>query len=392
MKAIICIKTTRRLGPTRRLLPILLPVVLVVVVPLLLVSFPFDGSRRSSGHSNGIGSPDPVSTVPNHRTSALDPTGEFSFIHISKAAGASWIESFLELPLDVCPKAKNLEYSVWFQTSHNRDPPQKEKRGGCKGANYNTMSLQSPRHHVWSMFSMCKHSGWGQKITKNTTFPRSGKSPEDDIRDIEVWLDHFLPMDNNHVGCYNCFHAANHQSRHLDAKVRMPHCMADMPDDEYRFEPNLNNSLATCWNQDFVAIVELLHESSCLMYFRLGSEAPPKAIRYLDQKCRCPPPVVDDETLKTKHVMHHKWGHRGDLRRLPHGILRKIEKLTRVDRELYLVALKELLNELAWLESPLALGRRVLCEDTLDKWELELTYLDVSFRSLYKKAPDALLH
>ena len=34
------------------------------------------------------------------------------------------------------------------------------------------------------------------------------------------------------------------------------------------------------------------------------------------------------------------------------------------------------MDEMAWLESDNALGRRVVCDDVLEKWEPELAYLD----------------
>ena len=57
--------------------------------------------------------------------------------------------------------------------------------------------------------------------------------------------------------------------------------------------------------------------------------------------------------------------------------------LTEVDAQLYKLALGEFMAKIAWLESDAALGRRVLCDDVLDRWEPELAYMNVSVTELY---------
>ena len=47
------------------------------------------------------------------------------------------------------------------------------------------------------------------------------------------------------------------------------------------------------------------------------------------------------------------------------------------------------MTEMAWLESDDALGRRVVCDDVLKKWEPELAYLDdgrLNVTQLYQDA------
>mmetsp|Transcript_4540 Transcript_4540/g.10920 ORF Transcript_4540/g.10920 Transcript_4540/m.10920 type:complete len:434 (-) Transcript_4540:50-1351(-) len=323
---------------------------------------------------------------PDNRIRELDPNGTFSFVHISKAAGSSWIASLQGLPLEkVCPKRNNgAEFSVEYQT-----------RTHCNGSDYHMVSLRSPRHHVWSLFTMCKYSDWGRNMTNGTAFPRSGTAETDDERDFEAFLDHFLPLGGEGtVDEYKCYHPANYQSRHLDVRgVKKPHGVRDLPHDEYRFEPNLNHSLSVYRDQDFVPVVELFHESSCLLYHRLGPRAPARVLRYLDQRCRCPQPEIregGEDVLELVHITHHALGHRQDLQNLPQSILDKVAILTRVDRELYLVALGEILAEVAWLESPAGLGRRVLCDEAIEKLEPELAYLDRSFANLYRDTTDKL--
>ena len=94
------------------------------------------------------------------RITPLDPTKKFSFVHIAKCAGATWIRLLnTVLKLVTCPKAEiGDEFSVFFQ-----------KNVYCKEADYTLISLRSPRHHVWSQFIMCKYSPWGPNITKGCT-------------------------------------------------------------------------------------------------------------------------------------------------------------------------------------------------------------------------------
>ena len=69
-------------------------------------------------------------------------------------------------------------------------------------------------------------------------------------------------------------------------------------------------------------------------------------------------------------------GKRSNLRDLPEETLSKLTKLTYADSFIYLNAIKRFMNDMAWLESDNALGRRVVCDNVLNKWEAELAYLD----------------
>jgi hypothetical protein len=142
----------------------------------------------------------------------------------------------------------------------------------------------------------------------------------------------------------------------------------------------------TYWEQEFVAVVEMHHESLCLLYHRLGPEAPRMAKQYLDSQCVCPKPMTADTNLKNVHVVHHENGHRNELRDLPLSIIEKIAILTAVDQKLYILALGEIVREIAWLESRLGLDRRVLCDDVLETLEPQLEYLNVSVSRLYEGA------
>lgn len=318
----------------------------------------------------------PGINLPTKRTRILNATGKFSFVHISKAAGSTWIRTLRNLHINTCPrKEAGQEYPVWYQDNKI-----------CMGADYHMLSLRSPRHHVWSLFTECKYDVWGFKVTKGRDFPRSGNNSTSDETDFNKWLDHFLPVGPGKEDNYKCYHPANFQSRYLESKVSGAHGVTNRAIDATRFEPNLTIATPVYWDQDFVGIVELHHESLCLLYHRLGPGAPKNARQYVNAQCVCPKPKASDKTLKQVHVVHHANGHRTDLRNLPAHILQKIDLLTVVDKRLYVLALKQMIRELVWLESTSGLDRRVLCDDALLKLEPELKYLDISVLQLYREA------
>ncbi|KAL7454800.1 hypothetical protein ACHAWC_006411 [Mediolabrus comicus] len=294
------------------------------------------------------------------RTTPLDPAEKFSFVHISKCAGSTWIRIFMDaLKLNICPRAEaGPEHSVAYQKNY-----------ACKDADYTLTSLRSPRHHVWSQFTMCKYSDWGMRHTANTSFPRTGDGYKDDELDFDSWLGHFT--EGNQSTYYKCYHPANFQSRALTSETRY------VASGRGGFNPNVTLAMDTYNNLDFVALVEFTHESQCMLYHRLGNTAPAAAISYLSNSCHCEEAKkTTDNQNGTIHVVHHNKGKRSILRNLPPATLSKAEYLTSADVQIYRTALRNFIGEMAWLESDASLGRRVLCPDVLERWEPELAYLD----------------
>ncbi|KAL9184506.1 hypothetical protein ACHAXT_012476 [Thalassiosira profunda] len=347
--------------------------------------------------STGIdGAPTPLGAPPSptsrayHRISAslgennFNATKKFSFVHISKCAGATFIRLLKDAPLNVCPRAEaGFEQSAWHQ--HHASE--------CQDSDYKLVSLRSPRHHVYSLFTECKYDKWGRQVTKNTGFPRTNDTGvecrECDERDIDQWLGSFLPMGPNTEGYYRCYHPANYQSRALTSHSAGAHGVSN-----HQFEPDIDLAKRTYREFDWVALADFVHQSRCLLYYRLGPEAPASTIAYLDSTCRCLG-ARNAPNPNSVHVSHHALGHRAILRDLPPDILEKVKNLTEVDAQLYKLALGEFMAKIAWLESDL--GRRVLCDDVLDRWEPELAYMNVSVTELYSvvsgiasgSAPDA---
>ena len=116
------------------------------------------------------------------------------------------------------------------------------------------------------------------------------------------------------------------------------------------------------------------HHACCII--DLGGRLQKRRSSTCGRDVVAPQPSLIQDDLQTTDITHHELGHREDLRQLLPSILAEVENLTRVERELYLVALKNL-TEIAWLESDAVLGRWMLCNDVIDKWELELAYLNL---------------
>jgi len=320
------------------------------------------------------------------RTDPFSLSKTFGFVHISKCAGASWIVELMSLMTQ-----KNLlypnnpqgdEHSVaWQRTNHP--------------SNYLLTAVKSPRHHVWSLFTECKYDQWGKGVTANTGFPNSRHGEFGDLEDFEEWLDHFVQPGSSSLSSssashddgfvihettrnhFNCYHPANYISRAFDVNDRNPHNVQI----NGRFEPDISMVNKTYWELDMVGIAELFDEQKCLIYHRvathpnateeMNAEKRNEIHRYLDTQCVCP---KESNTTASVHVTHHEEGHRKSMRDgVPKRIRNKIQALTRVDVELYKIALVEFLQEIVWMEDQL--GRRVMCENKFETLDYELEYL-----------------
>ena len=186
----------------------------------------------------------------------------------------------------------------------------------------------------------------------------------------------------------NCYHPANFQTRALTSD------RSYIGSGRGGINPNMTLAMDTYNNLDFVALVEFVHESQCMLYYRLGDKAPPAAISYLSKSCHCGKQNEEDNrSNETVHVQHHNMGKRSNLRDLLPATLRRwlISNLTSSDSIIYVNALRNFMNEISWLESDDALGRRVVCDNVLKKWEPELAYLDVGRFNVTQLYQDAVL-
>jgi len=338
-------------------------------------------------HVNGGSLPIQEMCKATGRCSPMDSNEKFSFVHIPKVAGTSLIATLkLMFPEDKFFPQEDCgaEYSVYNQKVFFE-------------GKYQLTSLRSPRHHVWSQFTECKYDEWGINITRGTGFPRTGEEPENDIADFEQWLNHFHFWTGNDGwnqgrDDYDCYHPANLQSRYFSMQVGETYeekARSDthhIPHEWQPFEPYRKVTFDTYWEEDWVAIKEFYHESQCLLFYRLTDT--PEANEYVEQYCMCPKPQGGHE--KEKHITHFSKGKRTTLRDLPAEVLTKVGVLTKVDEELFKVALGQFMKEIAWLESDLALGRRILCEPALENVEEELLYLGVNVTDMYHREKDSI--
>lgn len=318
--------------------------------------------------------------------------GKFSYVHISKNAGVSWIQELRKLKqtprglpgyyvkgIKLFPKTGLYPYAV-SGAEHGvllQDELLNEHRPF-----FRLLTLRSPRHEIWSMFSHCYYSEWGKKATKDDEhFPRS-HADENDLIDFELWLDEFLDDSKEHLLGPNgrgyslaCYHPQNFQSRFLTSsqfEPRRPRPWEIVPDSQ-KVEQNY-------WSFDWVALTSFFHESKCLLYYRLDTTNSSANVSqmvsdYLDQTCHCDVPA-NTEGAHSKmdiNAFHSSKGKRATLLDLPPSILRKMDIVSQVDLAFFQTALQQFLNEIVWLESELK--RRVLCDPVLEKWGNELSYL-----------------
>eukprot|EP00588_Corethron_pennatum_P033402 CAMPEP_0194349282 /NCGR_PEP_ID=MMETSP0171-20130528/107002_1 /TAXON_ID=218684 /ORGANISM="Corethron pennatum, Strain L29A3" /LENGTH=264 /DNA_ID=CAMNT_0039116713 /DNA_START=81 /DNA_END=872 /DNA_ORIENTATION=+ len=264
----------------------------------------------------------------------MDVSKKFSFVHISKCAGAAFVKELGQLVERRYPTAPTgAEYSVrWQKANYHSD--------------YNLISLRSPRHHVWSLFTQCKYGSNGGKKLRGTSFPNTGSKPVHDLQDFGNWLEHFTKGgEYKHTrDDYGCYHPTNIQSRWFVSEETHPQHIKKTNGREYvSFEPDLDAVTDAYWKEDYVALADFYHESKCLLLTRLRPPGGP-GWKYLRNECRCPP----SSPSRKKKVQHHEKGHRSVLRDLPSDVLSKIGALTAVDAGLYRMALRQFLTEVAW--------------------------------------------
>jgi len=313
------------------------------------------------------------------RASSLYLNQSFSFVHISKCAGAAWIKLLKSIVMPnggtMFPQSpQGVELSVPYQNI--RHP-----------ADYMLISVRSPRMHVWSQYGECRWGYWSK--VRTTLFPDQDNVTADE--GFDFWLSHFVQPTlsgskytikktmYDHIGCY---HPSNFQSRFLVTKSPKAHQM----DRRVGFEPDPNaaiRNLRTMLN--FVAVQDFFHESKCLLFYRLSgvtfaNNTGDTIFRYLDDTCRCPPPPLD---ARDEKVTHHDLGlRRSNLLDMDEdGTLAMVDALTRSDVPVFKAALNDWLQEIVRMETKL--GRRVLCDATLQGKEPEFAYLNLNLTELY---------
>ena len=345
---------------------------------------------------------------------------KFSFVHVSKCAGASWIK---ELRTVLAPNFQpqqptGYEYGVAYQKQKywsnvtNRDELKM------------MTSLKHPRAHVWSQWGQCT---FGSNSKRHDQLPYNGTLSNE--INFEIWLDHFLNADVvESIVDYNdtqrqqpgfalydfgCYHPANLQSRVFSypADVAKPqHFKKSFIPSRFTFEPNITLVRQVRNDMDWISISEFYHESKCLVYHRLnkfnldtnattirsssssaesskdgtslsnGNITETKISDFLSNYCHCMPLHAASKEISSVniHTTHFTEGKRSSMTDLDPVLLSKLDKFIRIDTINYREALIEFLLEIASME--LELGRRVLCDNTIMRFEPEFEYLNLPGR------------
>eukprot|EP00039_Didymoeca_costata_P030474 m.29780 g.29780 ORF g.29780 m.29780 type:complete len:397 (+) comp8134_c0_seq1:214-1404(+) len=128
-----------------------------------------------------------------------------------------------------------------------------------------------PRAHVFSQYLECKYDNWGQKVTHNTKFPRTGT----DEQGFSKWIDHFLNMKWSKAlpaSQFNCYNPINMQARYVedDRKFLQTHYLDSGP-----LVFNLTYAKDVINSISFVGITDFYIESVCLLRFFTTRKLPP---------------------------------------------------------------------------------------------------------------------
>ena len=158
------------------------------------------------------------------------------------------------------------------------------------------------------------------------------------------------------------------------------------PVDDSEMIPDVRSANQTAFYFDWMAVTEFFHESKCLMYYRIQPRTAAMQA-YLDDTCHCKQKAKAE--VKDVNVVHYDGRRRHTMLDLDEKLLRKIAAATTTDAVVFPSVLTQFMQEIAWLET--SLGRRVLCDAPLAKWEPEFAYLNVSVTELYHLPREMLL-
>ena len=140
----------------------------------------------------------------------------FSFVHISKCGGATFIAWAHRQESPLFPKGfypenvSNQEHGAVFDIRERPD-------------HVRLILLRSPRAHMLSMFKECRYNKWGMRVwAKQETegrpsVPHNGTH----LADFKEWIEYYWhPLQKPFLGCYNPW---NYQSRYLVSDAESPH-------------------------------------------------------------------------------------------------------------------------------------------------------------------------
>jgi len=252
-----------------------------------------------------------------------DASTSLFFLHIPKCAGLSF-------SVDAKHYLPHLEYGEACYEDHN------EQR-------MITM-LRNPRLHVLSQYFHCRTSPdhkFGHDFMP-VTFP-------DWIDSWSTHLDEFEHFSSQPFCCYTPYNL-------MSARFT---CGRGISEEAAHFHPASKQKLADkIANLTFVGLVEAYAESLCLLRIQETEEFP--------EECSCSDHVSSgtSQTHKTHGSKRHSIGDYGE------DVLKKVDKLTALDREIYELGKTRFFNDIRAAEQKYK--KKILCR-TLDFSALALT-------------------
>ena len=287
-------------------------------------------------------------TAVRDRHNSLNSSMPFSFVHISKAGGATfinWAKHHHGLFPQFYPShSEGLEHGFLFD---RRARPHSQR----------LVLLRSPRAHMLSMFKECRYNQWGLRLinSKKSYIPHGGSHQDD----FEQWVGFYLhPLGKVWMGCYEPW---NYQARAMTSEQEVPHSIYLHED----FEPSVDAATASYLEANWVGLADFYDESLCLLLSRLRTD---KAAALFSKACHCDKklPILDVD------VVTH--GATDSAAVDVHPILAaKMDRLTAVDKTLFSVALRGFFHEIKELEAHV--GRRIMCPGVLQRMEPKLAYI-----------------
>lgn len=293
-------------------------------------------------------------------------------MHISKTGGSSLLQ---QLAADKETSLLGYDepefFSRWEQCLSLLDTSRAtEVQFKMRPRNFVLTFFRTPRSHVLSQYLECRFDPWGQNVTNQTSFPRNGSQ----IDDFVQWIDHFHDSWSTSAGDYGCYNPWNMQTRSLTCDEKNQKAIADgavwsnvqplaetsrlhhVYQDE-DVQPDIELAKQHLEERvDFVGLTEFFEESWCLLQYQLHEKLP-------ERGCEC----GHFQELNLPHERHFTPEDSLRVHSLDKRTLRKIDRMTRADRDVYDTALSLFLMRLRNVERNT--GHRLVCEH-LTTWLL----------------------
>jgi hypothetical protein len=216
---------------------------------------------------------------------------QYTFLHISKCGGASFIAQAMNMSHTVVneagwtsrkmkPTSQNIPYFGKFYPP----TPQGAEEGFLWQKHlfpdaFNLVLLRDPRSHVLSLYKECRYNWWGERAWETARKNKKPWTQGTQVEGLHGWLTQYQDHPESYVQCY---HPWNYQARALSSDDKSPHNAK-----EGALEPDRESVMKSYFDMDWVGLTNFYHESKCLLVYRLSANG--AVSNYLDDKCRCSP-------------------------------------------------------------------------------------------------------